>query len=86
MGLEARIWASRLGFGPQDWNLGLETGIWASRLGFEGGGTEEEEEEKEKIPHMCESIVHRPLRGHCPASPPTSSTTYSGRARVPLTI
>ena len=53
MGLEARIWALRLGFGPQDWDLGLETGIWASRLGFEGGGTEEEEEreeEKEKIP------------------------------------
>ena len=55
----------------QDWNLGLETGIWASRLGFEGGGTEEEEEgeeeEKEKIPHMCESIGHRPLQGRCPA-------------------
>ena len=52
MGLEARIWALRLGCGPQDWDLGLETGIWASRLGFEGGGTEEEEkvEEKEKIP------------------------------------
>ena len=46
--------------------MGLETGIWASRLGFEGGGTEEDEEEekeekKEKIPHMCESIGHRPL-------------------------
>ena len=26
------------------------------------GGTEKEEEEKEeKIPHMCESIGHRPL-------------------------
>ena len=37
MGLEARIWALRLGCGPQDWDLGLETGIWASRLGFEGG-------------------------------------------------
>ena len=58
----------RLGFGPQDWDLGLETGIWASRLGFEGGGTEEEEEEEEveKIPHMGESIGHRPLRGPCP--------------------
>ena len=35
------------------------------------GGTEEEKEEKEekkeeKIPHMCESIGHRPLRGRCP--------------------
>ena len=50
--------------------MGLEAGIWASRLGFEGGGMEEEEEkekkEKEKIPHMCESIGHRPLRGRCP--------------------
>ena len=34
------------------------------------GGTEKKEEEKEKeeekIPHMCESIGHRPLRGRCP--------------------
>ena len=53
------MWASRLGFGPRDWNLGLETGILALRLGFEGGTKEEEEEEKEeKIPHMCESIGH----------------------------
>ena len=57
------------GFGHQDWDLGLETGIWALRLGFEGGMEKEEEEEKkeeEKIPHMCESIGHRPLRGRCP--------------------
>ena len=27
---------------------------------------EEEEKKKEKIPHMCESIGHRPLRGRCP--------------------
>ena len=58
MGLEARIWALRPGFGPRDRDLGLETGIWALRLGFEGG-TKEEKEEKEKIPHMCESIGHR---------------------------
>ena len=69
MGFEARIWASRLEFGPRDWDFGLETGIWASRLGFEGGGMEEEKEEKEKIPHMCESIGHRPLQGRCPAPP-----------------
>ena len=52
------------------------------------GGAEEkkEEEKKEKIPHMCESIGHRPLRGRCPAPPSTSTTTYLGRARVPLTI
>ena len=75
MGLEARIWALRLGFGPQDWDLGLNTGIWASRLEFgprgwdlrRGTGEEgEEEEKKEKIPHVCESIGHRPLRGRCP--------------------
>ena len=64
MGLEARIWASRLGFGPRDWDLGLETGIWALRLGFEGvdveGGGEGEN------PHMCESIGHRPLWGRYP--------------------
>ena len=67
MGLEARIWASRLGFGPRDWDLGLETGIWASRLGFEGGGMKEKEKKKEeKIPHMCERIGHRPPRGPLP--------------------
>ena len=32
MGLEARIWALRLGFGPQDWKLGLKSGNWATRL------------------------------------------------------
>ena len=86
MGLEARIWALRLGFGSQDWDLGLETGIWASGLGSEGGAEEKKEEEEEKIPHMCESIGHRPLRGRCPAPPSTSTTTYLSRARVPLTI
>ena len=30
------------------------------------GGTEEEKKKEEKIPHMCESIGHRPLRGRCP--------------------
>ena len=63
--LEVGIWASRLGFGPQCWDMGLEAEIWAWRLG-EGGGTLEEEEKEEKIPHMCESIGHRPLRGRCP--------------------
>ena len=64
-------------------------------MGLEAGGRggtekkeeeEEEEEEKEKIPHMCESIGHRSLRGRCPAPPSTSTTTYLSRARVPLTI
>ena len=68
------------------YDLDLETRIWALRLGFEGGTEEEKEEkEKEKIPHMCESIGHRPLRGRCPAPPSTLTTTYLGRARVPLT-
>ena len=57
MGLGVGIWALRVGFGPQDWDLGLEAGIWASRLRYGPGGWEEEEKEKEeKIPHMCESI------------------------------
>ena len=48
--------------------MGLETGILASRLGFEGGTEKKKKkkEEEEKIPHMCESIDHRPLRGRCP--------------------
>ena len=33
MGLEARIWAFRIRFEPQDWDLGLGTRIWASKLG-----------------------------------------------------
>ena len=61
------IWASRLGFGPRGWDIGLQAEIWARRLG-EGGTKEEEKKKKEeeKIPHMCESIGHRPLRGRCP--------------------
>ena len=49
--------------------MGLEAGIWASRLRYEPGGWGEggaEEKEKEKIPHMYESIGHRPLWGPCP--------------------
>ena len=49
----------RLVFEPHGWGLNLGR----------GGRTEEkkeEEEEEEKIPHMCESIGHRPLRGRCP--------------------
>ena len=53
MGLGVGIWALRLGFGPQDWDLGLEAGIWASRLRYgpggwgKGGYKGEEEEEGE---------------------------------------
>ena len=83
LGLETRIWAFWIGFGPRDLDLGLGTRIWASELGEGGGRTEEEEE---KIPHMCESIGYRPLRGRCPAPPSTSTTTYLSRARVLLTI
>ena len=39
--------------------MGLEAG-------GRGGAEEEEEEKEEKIPHMCESIGHRPLWGRCP--------------------
>ena len=76
MELEARIWAWRLGFGPQDWDLGLEAGIWALRLrygprGWVERGTKKEKKKKkqkekeEKTPHMCESIGQRLLRGRC---------------------
>ena len=60
MGLEAGIWAWRLGFGPRGWDLGHKA---------ERGGTEKDdkkkEKEEEKFP-LCESIGHRPLRGRCP--------------------
>ena len=59
--------------------MGLQAEIWAWRLGGGGRGAEEEKEkekEEEKIPHMYESIGHRPLWGRCPAPPSTSSTTY----------
>ena len=60
MGLKARMWAARLGFGPRSRNMGFETGIWALRLEFWPlnwdlrGGTKKEKEEK--ILHMSESI------------------------------
>ena len=57
MGLEAGIWASRLGFEPRGWDLGLEASIWALMLeyGLQGGGgkTEEKEEKKEKKFPLC---------------------------------
>ena len=50
------------------------------------GGTKKKEKKEEKIPHMCESIGHRPLRGRCPKSgktrisaPARQSTTGIGR-------
>ena len=55
----------RLGFGPQDWDLGPKNGILDLR-GMEKKKEKEKEEKKEKIPHMCESIGHRSLRGRCP--------------------
>ena len=30
------------------------------------GGKKKKEKEEEKIPHICESKSHRPLRGRCP--------------------
>ena len=53
--------------------MGLKTGIWVSRPKFRlrdwdlrGGTKKYEKEKEEKIPHMCESIGYRPLRGRCP--------------------
>ena len=43
--------------------MGLEAG-------GRGGAEKEEEEKEEKIPHMCESIGHRPLWGRCPKRSP----------------
>ena len=40
----AGIRASRLGFGPQGWDLGLEAGIEPRKGGGTYGGEEEEEE------------------------------------------
>ena len=47
--------------------MGLKARMWALRLGSEsegGGGEEKEKEEEveEKIPQMCKSIGHRPVR------------------------
>ena len=71
--------------------MSLEAEIWAWRLGR--GAEEEKNEEKrkeEKIPHMCESIGHKTLRGHCPAplnyNPNPLKHCLISRARVPLTI
>ena len=46
MGLKTGIWASRLEFGPRDWDL---------RGGTEEEQKKKEEEKEEKIPHMCNS-------------------------------
>ena len=43
--------------------MGLEAG---GRGGTEKEKEKKEKKEEEKIPHMCESIGHRPLRGRCP--------------------
>ena len=62
---------SRPKFQSQGSNPGLETQIPASRPKSQPRGPnpnhetrsqEEKEEKKEKIPHMCKSIGHRPLR------------------------
>ena len=58
MSLEDRIGASRLGYGPLDWDLCLKTRIMALRPGYElqRGWTEEKKEKKkekkEKFP-LC---------------------------------
>ena len=42
-------------------------------------------QKEEIIPHMCESIGHRPLQGRCPA-PSALITAFISRVHVPLTI
>ena len=69
MGLLVRIWALRLRFGPQGWNLSLKASKGVD--GEEGGEGEEERE----ISQMCESIGHRPLWGRCPKSKRFKSQT-----------
>ena len=49
--------------------MGLEAG------GRGGAEEEKKEKEEEKIPHICESIGHRPLRGRCPKSDAWKVTT-----------
>ena len=53
------------------------------RFKARGGGLtekeEKEEKEEEKIPHMCESIGHRPLRGRCPKG---GTTDKEGQTEV----
>ena len=72
MHLKAGDWASRLGFGPQGWDLDLQAGIWASRLGFglRGGGgrvrRRRRRRRRRKNFCICESIGHWPLWGRCP--------------------
>ena len=60
MGLEARIWALRLGFGPRDWDFGIETGIWASRLRFGGGGLQRRRRKKNS-PYVIKHRSSTPL-------------------------
>ena len=54
-------------------------------MGLEAGGRgveEEKEEKEEKIPHMCESIGHRPLRGRCPKRIETEDILRSSIAQM----
>ena len=46
-------------------------------MGLEAGGRggTKEEKKEEKIPHMFESIGHRPLRDRCPKRGPTDQPT-----------
>ena len=56
MSLEGGIRASRLGFGPQDWDF------WAWRLG-RGGTKKEKEKEEVKINLMTGVVVSQPRTG-----------------------
>ena len=64
LGLQAGIWASRLRYRPGGWG-GAEKKK-EKKEKQKKKKEKEKEEKKEKIPHMCESIGHRPLQGRCP--------------------
>ena len=54
MGLKARFFASRLGFGPQGWDLGHKAGICVGGDGWR---------RRRKNFCICKSIGHQPFQG-----------------------
>ena len=75
MGFKTGIWASRLEFGPRDWDLSLKAGIEASRPAFEpkrGGHTEENSRKSirwSSVPMPCLSRLWLKLRGEQGSGP-----------------
>ena len=46
----------------------------------------EEEKKKEEIPHMCESMGHRPLRGRCPKGEKNRSPKGNRWSAIPVAL